>query len=84
MESLFGWPAGRGMTTIGLPIQLLLSVVAVVVQSRLSSMDETLEEAQWILRAKPCLLKFFSDDFAIIHPPILSGLVLSFTLRLMI
>ena len=46
MEQLIGWPAGRGMTTIIIAhITFSMAYVTVVVQSRLASFDESLEEA---------------------------------------
>ena len=82
MESMFGWPAGRGTTTIVIAhTTFCLAYVAVVVQSRLSSMDETLEEAAMDLGAKPVSL-FFLITLPLIAPAILSGWLLSFTLSL--
>ncbi|MFD1383018.1 ABC transporter permease subunit [Rhodanobacter aciditrophus] len=82
MESLFGWPAGRGTTTIVIAhTTFCLAYVAVVVQSRLSSLDETLEEAAMDLGAKPVSL-FFLITLPLIAPAILSGWLLSFTLSL--
>ncbi len=46
MESMFGWPAGRGLTTIIIAhTTFCMAFVAVVVQSRLVDMDESVEEA---------------------------------------
>ena len=43
MEAIFGWPAGRGMLTIIIAhITFTMAFVTVVVQSRLSDMDESL------------------------------------------
>lgn len=82
MESMFGWPAGRGMTTVIIAhTTFCLAYVAVVVQSRLSSMDDTLEEAAMDLGAKPVSL-FFLITLPLIAPAILSGWLLSFTLSL--
>lgn len=82
MESMFGWPAGRGLTTIVIAhTTFCLAYVAVVVQSRLASMDETLEEAAMDLGAKPATL-FFLVTLPLISPAILSGWLLSFTLSL--
>ncbi|PYF80434.1 MULTISPECIES: ABC transporter permease subunit [Marinomonas] len=82
MESMFGWPAGRGTTTIVIAhTTFCLAYVAVVVQSRLSSLDETLEEAAMDLGAKPVSL-FFLITLPLISPAILSGWLLSFTLSL--
>ncbi|MBR7888142.1 ABC transporter permease subunit [Marinomonas sp. A79] len=82
MENMFGWPAGRGTTTIVIAhTTFCLAYVAVVVQSRLASMDETLEEAAMDLGAKPVSL-FFLITLPMISPAILSGWLLSFTLSL--
>lgn len=82
MESMFGWPAGRGTGTIVIAhTTFCLAYVAVVVQSRLSSLDDTLEEAAMDLGAKPSSL-FFLVTLPLITPAIISGWLLSFTLSL--
>jgi len=82
MEGLFGWPAGRGTGTIIIAhTTFCMAYVAVIVQSRLSSMDETLEEAAMDLGAKPSSL-FFLVTLPLIAPAIISGWLLSFTLSL--
>jgi len=82
MESAFGWPAGRGMGTIIIAhTTFCLAYVAVIVQSRLSMLDETLEEAAMDLGAKPHSL-FFLVTLPLIAPAIFSGWLLSFTLSL--
>lgn len=82
MEGLFGWPSGRGTSTIIIAhTTFCLAYVAVIVQSRLSSMDETLEEAAMDLGAKPGTL-FFLVTLPLIMPAIISGWLLSFTLSL--
>ncbi|MGO2235623.1 ABC transporter permease subunit [Marinomonas sp.] len=82
LESMFGWPAGRGVTTIVIAhTTFCLAYVAVVVQSRLASLDETLEEAAMDLGAKPTSL-FFLITLPLIAPAIISGWLLSFTLSL--
>ena len=54
MEQLFGWPAGRGMTTIVIAhITLTMAYVTVIVQSRLAQLDDSLEEAAMDLGARP-------------------------------
>jgi putrescine transport system permease protein len=80
MESLFGWPKGRGITTLILAHTTFCMVfVAVVVQSRLASMDESLEEAAQDLGATP--LRVFTDvTLPVISPALLSGWLLAFTL----
>jgi len=82
MEQLFGWPAGRGVTTITIAhITLTLSYVTVIVQSRLSSMDESLEEAAMDLGARPARV-FMLVTLPIIAPALVSGWLLAFTISL--
>jgi putrescine transport system permease protein len=80
MEQAFGWPAGRGVTTITIAhITFSMAYVAVVIQSRLSSLDESLEEAAMDLGARPTKV-FFLITVPIILPAILAGWLLAFTL----
>ena len=80
MEQLFGWPGGRGITTITIAhITFSMAYVTVVVQSRLSTLDESLEEAAMDLGAKPAKV-FFLITLPIIMPAILAGWLLAFTL----
>jgi putrescine transport system permease protein len=80
MEQAFGWPAGRGVTTITLAhITFSMSYVTVVVQSRLSTFEEALEEAAMDLGARPAKV-FFVITLPIILPAIISGWLLAFTL----
>jgi putrescine transport system permease protein len=82
MEQLIGWPAGRGMTTIIIAhITFTMAFVTVIVQSRLSQMDDSLEEAALDLGAKPAKV-FFLITLPIIFPALLSGWLLAFTLSL--
>ena len=82
MEQLIGWPAGRGMTTIVIShITLTMAYVTVIVQSRLASMDDSLEEAAQDLGARPAKV-FFVITLPIILPALLSGWLLAFTLSL--
>ncbi len=82
MEQLIGWPAGRGMTTIIIShVTLTMAYVTVIVQSRLTQMDESLEEAAMDLGARPWKV-FFVITLPIIFPALLSGWLLSFTLSL--
>lgn len=80
MEQAFGWPAGRGMTTITIAhITFSMAYVTVVVQSRLATLDESLEEAAMDLGARPAKV-FFRITLPIILPAILAGWLLAFTL----
>lgn len=80
MEATFGWPAGRGITTITIAhITFSLAYVTVVVQSRLATFDESLEEAAMDLGARPAKV-FFVITLPIILPAIISGWLLAFTL----
>ena len=82
MEQLIGWPAGRGMTTIVIShITFTMAFVTIVVQSRLSQMDDSLEEAAMDLGARPHKV-FFLITLPIIFPALLSGWLLAFTLSL--
>jgi putrescine transport system permease protein len=80
MEQLFGWPQGRGVTTITIAhITFSMAYVTVVVQSRLTTFDEALEEAAMDLGARPAKV-FFVITLPIILPAIISGWLLAFTL----
>jgi len=75
-------PDQRGFSTIAIAhITLTLSYVTVVVQSRLSTMDESLEEAAMDLGARPAKV-FLLITLPIIAPAIVSGWLLAFTLSL--
>jgi putrescine transport system permease protein len=82
MQELFGWPAGRGALTIILAhATFCTAYVTVVVRSRLSDLDLSLEEAAQDLGATPARV-FFDITLPIIAPALLSGWLLSFTLSL--
>ena len=82
MEHLIGWPAGRGITTITLAhITFSAAYVTVVVQSRLSQFDISLEEAAMDLGARPWKV-FLLITLPIIAPSLLAGWLLAFTLSL--
>ena len=80
MEQLFGWPQGRGVTTITIAhMTLTMAYVTVIVQSRLASFDESLEEAAMDLGARPAKV-FGRITLPLIFPALLSGWLLAFTL----
>jgi putrescine transport system permease protein len=75
-------PDEFGFSTIAIAhITLTLSYVTVVVQSRLSTMDDSLEEAAMDLGARPTKV-FLLITLPIIAPAIVSGWLLAFTLSL--
>jgi len=82
MEDLIGWPDGRGMTTIAIAhITFCITFVAVIIQSRLQGMDESLEEAAMDLGGRPIRI-LFDITLPLIAPAMISGWLLSFTLSL--
>jgi len=82
LEELIGWPDGRGITTITLGhITFCITFVAVIIQSRLRGMDESLEEAAMDLGGRPVWV-LFSITLPLIAPAMISGWLLSFTLSL--
>jgi putrescine transport system permease protein len=75
-------PDEFGFSTIAIAhVTLTLSYVTVVVQSRLSTMDDSLEEAAMDLGARPTKV-FLLITLPIIAPAIVSGWLLAFTLSL--
>lgn len=82
MESLIGWPSGRGFLTIVIAhATFCTAYVTVVVQSRLADFDLSLEEAAMDLGAAPVRV-FFDITLPIIAPALVSGWLLAFTLSL--
>jgi putrescine transport system permease protein len=80
MEQVLGWPKGRGMLTIIIAhITFSMAYVTVIVQSRLASFDESLEEAAMDLGARPAKV-FGRITLPLIFPALLSGWLLAFTL----
>lgn len=80
LEQAVGWPAGRGVTTITIAhMTFSMAYVTVVVQSRLATFDDALEEAAMDLGARPAKV-FFLITLPIIAPAILAGWMLAFTL----
>jgi putrescine transport system permease protein len=81
MQEMFGWPT-RGSTTITLAhITFTMSYIAVVMQSRFSTLDISLEEAALDLGARP-LKVFFVITLPIVAPAIVSGFLLGFTISI--
>ena len=81
-EQLIGWPESRGtMTIIIAHITFSMAFVAIIVQSRLASMDKSLEEAAMDLGGRPYQVTM-DITLPIIAPAMLSGWLLAFTLSL--
>jgi putrescine transport system permease protein len=82
LQQLTGWPAQRGFSTITIAhTTFALAYVTVVVQSRLASMDESLEEAAMDLGGRP-LRVVFDITLPLIAPAMVAGWLLAFTLSL--
>ena len=80
LEQLVGWPSGRGLLTIIIAhVTFSMAYVIVVVQSRLATVDRSLEEAAMDLGARPWKV-FFVITLPLILPAIASGWVLAFIL----
>eukprot|EP01035_Chromulina_nebulosa_P035822 gene35822-48165_t len=82
MGQWIGWPGKRGFTTVTIAhITFSMTYVATIIQSRLSSMDGSIEEAALDLGSKPWqVLK--DVTLPIIAPAIMSGWLLAFTISL--
>ena len=82
LQELVGWPGGRGANTITIAhITFSLAYVAILVQSRLAAMDQSMEEAAMDLGCSPMRVTF-DITLPLIAPAMLSGWLLAFTLSL--
>ena len=82
LGALIGWPTQRGAMTITIAhITFAMAYVAVIVQSRLVSMDRSVEEAALDLGATP-LRVLFDITLPLIAPAMIAGWLLAFTLSL--
>jgi len=82
LQQLTGWPSQRGFGTITIAhTTFSMAFVAVIVQSRLSSMDESLEEAAMDLGGRP-LRVVLDITVPLIAPAMVAGWLLAFTLSL--
>ncbi|MGI9233939.1 MAG: ABC transporter permease subunit [Woeseiaceae bacterium] len=82
LQQLTGWPGQRGFSTITIAhTTFSMAYVAVIVQSRLISMDESLEEAAMDLGGRP-LRVVFDITLPLIAPAMIAGWLLAFTLSL--
>jgi putrescine transport system permease protein len=81
-EQLIGWPESRGtMTIIIAHITFSMAFVAVIVQSRLSTVDKSLEEAAMDLGGRPYRVTI-DVTLPLIAPAMVAGWLLAFTLSL--
>ena len=81
-EQLIGWPENRGTVTIIIAhITFSMAFVAVIVQSRLSTADRSLEEAAMDLGGRPFRVAI-DVTLPLIAPAMIAGWLLSFTLSL--
>jgi putrescine transport system permease protein len=82
LKQAIGWPTERGFTTITIAhITFSMAYVAVIIQSRLTGMGETLEEAALDLGAKP--FRVLTDiTLPRLAPGMVAGWLLAFTLSL--
>ena len=81
-EQLIGWPESRGtMTIIIAHITFSMAFVAVIVQSRLSTADKSLEEAAMDLGGRPYRVAI-DVTLPLIAPAMVAGWLLAFTLSL--
>ncbi len=81
LAEFIGWPE-RGITTITIAhITFSLAYVAVIIQSRLTGMDQSLEEAALDLGAKPFRV-LLDVTLPLLAPGMIAGWLLAFTLSL--
>ncbi len=82
LQELIGWPGTRGAMTITIAhITFSMAYVAVIVQSRMLTLNRSLEEAAMDLGGRPFRV-FVDITLPIITPAMLSGWLLAFTLSL--
>jgi putrescine transport system permease protein len=82
LQQLTGWPGQRGFSTITIAhTTFAMAYVAIIVQSRLAAMDESLEEAAMDLGGRP-LRVVFDITLPLIAPAMIAGWLLAFTLSL--
>ena len=82
LKEFLGWPDKRGFTTITIAhITFSMAYVAVIIQSRLTGMGISLEEAAQDLGARP--LRVLGDiTLPLLAPGMMAGWLLAFTLSL--
>ena len=82
LQEMIGWPGSRGANTITIAhITFSMAYVAVIVQSRLASLDRALEEAAMDLGGRPFAVNI-DITLPLIMPAMGAGWLLAFTLSL--
>ena len=82
LQSLFGWPANRGIVTVTIAHATFTACfVAVLVRAQLASFDRSLEEAALDLGARPFSV-LWRVTLPGISPALVSGWLLAFTMSL--
>ncbi len=82
LQQLIGWPAQRGFGTITIAhTTFSMAYVAVIIRSRLTAMDQSLEEAAMDLGCRPMRV-VFDITLPLIAPAMIAGWLLAFTLSL--
>ncbi len=82
LQQFIGWPAQRGFMTITIAhTTFAMAYVTVIIQSRLSGMDQSLEEAAMDLGGRPFRV-VFDITLPLIAPAMVAGWLLAFTLSL--
>jgi putrescine transport system permease protein len=82
LSLLTGWPAQRGFSTITIAhTTFSMAFVAIIIQSRLTAMDQSLEEAAMDLGCTPARV-VIDITLPLIAPAMISGWLLAFTLSL--
>jgi putrescine transport system permease protein len=81
LQDLIGWPARGAQTIIIAHITFTAAFVAVVVQSRLTDTDLSVEEAAMDLGARPIQV-FFLITLPLMAPALAAGWLLAFSLSL--
>jgi putrescine transport system permease protein len=82
LQDAIGWPGARGAMTITIAhITFSMAFVAVIVQSRLATMDQSLEDAAMDLGGRPFRVTW-DITLPLIAPGMIAGWLLAFTLSL--
>lgn len=82
LQHLIGWPHERGTTTVVIAhVTMCTAYVTIVMQSRIASVDISLEEAALDLGAGP-IKTFFSITLPQLLPALITSMLLTFTLSI--